>query len=209
MESKSGIAVSSSHVQNAIQSSYKWVITLSRALVNNQTGERRGSFVDLNYSAISDLCNNNSIEEKGYIFVLDAEGNIVYHPKQQLMYGGLKTENIDAIMECEEDSLIIDEGGESKLHTMSKSKRTGWTVVGAAYTSELLKNNEQAQMWYLLVASILLLAVIGISGIISRRSQNRSVPSGDSMRKVQNGQFDTHVEVITENEIEVSGDRSI
>ena len=202
MESKSGIAVSSSHVQNAIQSSYKWVITLSRALVNNQTGEREGLFfVDLNYSAISDLCNNNSIEEKGYIFVLDAEGNIVYHPKQQLMYGGLKTENIDAIMECEEDSLIIDEGGESKLYTMSKSKRAGWTVVGAAYTSELLKNNEQAQMWYLLVASILLLAVIGISGIISREITKPIRSLRDSMRKVQNGQFDTHVEVITENEI--------
>ena len=202
MESKSGIAVSSSHVQNAIQSSYKWVITLSRALVNNQTGEREGLFfVDLNYSAISDLCNNNSIEEKGYIFVLDAEGNIVYHPKQQLMYGGLKTENIDAIMECEEDSLIIDEGGESKLYTMSKSKRTGWTVVGAAYTSELLKNNEQAQMWYLLVASILLLAVIGISSIISREITKPIRSLRDSMRKVQNGQFGTHVEVITENEI--------
>ena len=202
MESKSGIAVSSSHVQNAIQSSYKWVITLSRALVNNQTGEREGLFfVDLNYSAISDLCNNNSIEEKGYIFVLDAEGNIVYHPKQQLMYGGLKTENIDAIMECREDSLIIDEGGDSKLYTMSKSKKTGWTVVGAAYTSELLKNNEQAQMWYLLVASILLLAVIGISGIISREITKPIRSLRDSMRKVQNGQFDTHVEVITENEI--------
>lgn len=202
MESKSGIAVSSSHVQNAIQSSYKWVITLSRALVNNQTGEREGLFfVDLNYSAISDLCNNNSIEEKGYIFVLDAEGNIVYHPKQQLMYGGLKTENIDAIMECREDSLIIDEGGDSKLYTMSKSKRTGWTVVGAVYTSELLKNNEQAQMWYLLVASILLLAVISISSIISREITKPIRSLRDSMRKVQNGQFDTHVEVITENEI--------
>ncbi len=202
MESKSGIAVSSSHVQNAIQSSYKWVITLSRALVNNQTGEREGLFfVDLNYSAISDLCNNNSIEEKGYIFVLDAEGNIVYHPKQQLMYGGLKTENIDAIMECREDSLIIDEGGDSKLYTMSKSKRTGWTVVGAVYTSELLKNNEQAQMWYLLVASILLLAVIGISSIISREITKPIRSLRDSMRKVQNGQFGTHVEVITENEI--------
>ena len=202
MESKSGIAVSSSHVQNAIQSSYKWVITLSRALVNNQTGEREGLFfVDLNYSAISDLCNNNSIEEKGYIFVLDAEGNIVYHPKQQLMYGGLKTENIDAIMECREDSLIIDEGGDSKLYTMSKSKRTGWTVVGAAYTSELLKNNEQAQMWYLLVASILLLAVIGISSIISREITKPIRSLRDSMRKVPNGQFGTHVEVITENEI--------
>lgn len=202
MESKSGIAVSSSHVQNAIQSSYKWVITLSRALVNNQTGEREGLFfVDLNYSAISDLCNNNSIEEKGYIFVLDAEGNIVYHPKQQLMYGGLKTENIDAIMECKEDSLLIDEGGDSKLYTMSKSKKTGWTVVGATYTSELLKNNEQAQMWYLFVASILLLAVIGISSIISREITKPIRSLRDSMRKVQNGQFDTHVEVITENEI--------
>lgn len=104
-------------------------------------------------------------------------------------------------MECEEDSLIIDEGGESKLYTMSKSKRTGWTVVGAAYTSELLKNNEQAQMWYLLVASILLLAVIGISGIISREITKPIRSLRDSMRKVQNGQFDTHVEVITENEI--------
>ena len=169
MESKNGIAVSSSHVQNAIQSSYKWVITLSRALVNNQTGEREGIFfVDLNYSAISDLCNNNSMKDKGYIFVLDSEGNIIYHPKQQLMYGGLKTENIDAIMKCKDTSLIIKEGGESKLYTISKSKKTGWRVVGAAYTSDLLKNNEQAQMWYLLVASILLLAVIGISTIISR-----------------------------------------
>lgn len=45
MESKNGIAVSSSHVQNAIQSSYKWVITLSRALVNNQTGEQGRHFL--------------------------------------------------------------------------------------------------------------------------------------------------------------------
>lgn len=70
MQSKSGIAVSSSHVQNAIPTSYKWVITLSRALVNNQSGKREGVFfMDLNYSAISDLCNKNNIGEKGYIFI--------------------------------------------------------------------------------------------------------------------------------------------
>ena len=69
MESPIGIAVSSSHVQNAIQSSYQWVITLSRALVNNQTGKKEGLFfVDLNYSAISDLCSSNHIGQKGYVF---------------------------------------------------------------------------------------------------------------------------------------------
>ena len=96
LSSSRGIAISSSHVQNAIQESYKWVITLSRALVNYRTGKNDGVFfVDLNYSAISELCNNNSLGDKGYIFILDENGNIVYHPKQQLMYGGLMTENID------------------------------------------------------------------------------------------------------------------
>ena len=62
---------------------------------------------------------------------------------------------------------------------------------------------------YLLVASILLLAVIGISSIISREITKPIRSLRDSMRKVQNGQFDTHVEVITENEIGSSEDRSI
>ena len=66
MSSESGIAISSSHVQNAIKSSYKWVITLSRALYNQQTGKREGAFfVDLNYSSISDLCKNNNIGKQG------------------------------------------------------------------------------------------------------------------------------------------------
>ena len=42
IHSPTGIAVSSSHVQNAIAGSYHWVITLSRAIVNEQTGERGG-----------------------------------------------------------------------------------------------------------------------------------------------------------------------
>lgn len=203
MESKSGIHISSSHVQNAIKSSYKWVITLSRALVNNQTGENEGVFfVDLNYSAISELCNNNSIGNKGYIFILDEDGNIVYHPKQQLMYGGLKSENIKEIMSCEEDSLTTGSGEESKLYTISKSDKTGWRVVGTAYTSELLKNNKQAQILYLLVAAVLLLLVIAISSIIAREITKPIRQLRDSMSMVEKGKFDkANVAVTTQNEI--------
>lgn len=169
MQSKSGIAVSSSHVQNAIPTSYKWVITLSRALVNNQSGKREGVFfMDLNYSAISDLCNKNNIGEKGYIFILDEDGNIIYHPKQQLMYGGLMVENIREIMDCKADYLEIKRDGENKLYTMSKSTKTGWTVVGAMDTKELLKNSKQTQLNYIMVAAILLLAVIVISSLLSK-----------------------------------------
>ena len=204
MQSSNGISISSSHVQNAIKTSYKWVITLSRTLKNNMSGENEGVFfVDLNYKAISELCNNNNnIGNKGYIFILDENGNVVYHPKQQLMYGGLKSENIDEIMACESDYLTIGEGEESKLYTISKSSMTGWRVVGTAYTSELLKNNKQAQMMYLLVAAVLLLGVLVISSIISREITKPIRQLRDSMSMVEEGKFDqASVAVTAQNEV--------
>ena len=203
MSSESGIAISSSHVQNAIKSSYKWVITLSRALYNQQTGKREGVFfVDLNYSSISDLCKNNNIGNKGYIFILDAQGNVIYHPKQQLMYGGLKTEKIDEIMECDSDYLISEEGEEDKIYTISRSKKTGWIVVGAMNPSELLKDNKQVQILYFIVAAVLLLAVILISSLLSREITKPIRQLRDSMSMVEEGEFEkANVDITTENEI--------
>ncbi len=199
LTAKDGTAISSSHVQNSIKSSYKWVITLSKALVNYNTGKQDGVFfVDLNYTAISELCSNNSIGNKGYIFILDEDGNIIYHPKQQLMYSGLITEKIDEIMAADTDYLNTGD----RDHTISKSDKTGWTVVGAANTSELLKNNKQAQMMYLLVAAVLLLGVLVISNIISREITRPIRQLRDSMSMVEEGKFDkANVAVTAENEI--------
>ena len=199
LEAKDGTAISSSHVQNAIKSSYKWVIRLSKALTNYNNARNEGIFfVDLNYTAISELCNNNNIGNKGYIFILDENGNIIYHPKQQLMYGGLITENVDDIMACEENYFNTGD----KIYTISKSDKTGWTVVGAANTSELLKNNKQAQMMYLLVAAVLLLGVILISSIIAREITRPIRQLRDSMSMVEEGQFDkANVAVTAKNEI--------
>ncbi len=203
LESESGLAVSSSHVQNTIMSSYKWVITLSRALQNSQSGEREGVFfIDLNYSAISDLCNNNSIGSKGYIFVLDEQGNIIYHPKQQLIYGGLLEEEIDDILSAGEDHFQTKEGSDSKLYTMSKSDKTGWTVVGVAYLSDMMKNNQQAQLLYLIAATGILLAVIVLSNLLSGEITKPIRSLRDSMSLVEKGDFDqVSVEAATNNEI--------
>lgn len=203
LNSPNGIAISPSHVQNAIVSSYQWVITLSRALINNQSGQKEGVFfVDLNYSAISDLCNNSKLGTRGYIFIIDQEGNIIYHPQQQLMYGGLKTENIDEILAAETDSLIVDNGKNGKLYTMSHSEKTGWTVVGAAYTSELLRNNRHTQMLYFLVAAVLLISVTVVSHLISRGITRPLESLHNSMSMVQEGDFEkANVEITTDNEI--------
>ncbi|WMJ89998.1 sensor histidine kinase [Anaerocolumna sp. MB42-C2] len=196
-------ALSSSHVQNVIKNNYKWVITLSKSIKNPISNKTSGIFfIDLNYNVISDMCENNSLGEKGYVFILDRDGNIIYHPQQQLLYSGLKTERVDQVLNSKTNYFVTDEGDESKLYTISTSKKTGWTIVGVVYESELMKNKTQTQIIYIVVAFILLAAAMIISVFISTRITRPIKKLKDSMKEVEKGHFDNaNIEVISENEI--------
>ena len=108
LEAGGKAVLSSSHVQNAIHGSYDWVVTLSR---NISRGEDPGAggvfFVDLNYSAISNLCERISLGNRGYIYILDGTGGIVYHPQQQLIYSGMKQELISQVMDARKQRLLF------------------------------------------------------------------------------------------------------
>ena len=163
---KRGITViSSSHVQNLVDGKYEWVITLGKALQNKMSRELEGLFfVDLNYSSISELCSGISFGSKGYIYILDANGNLIYHPQQQLLYSGLKTEKIQEVLESRESSFVTEDG---ILYSISKSRETGWTVVGVSYKEELLKNKEETSWIYLISAALIFLASLGMAYVLS------------------------------------------
>jgi two-component system sensor histidine kinase YesM len=190
-------------VQNVIPSSYEWVITLSRALVNNQTNQREGVFfVDLNFEAISDLCDNYQLGSRGYIFILDNQGNIIYHPRQQLIHGGLLTENIDEIKSSTAPYIITERGREGIIYTRSISEKTGWNVIGVTYTSDLLANTYQTWLIYGLTTLFLLIAVIIISGIISKEITKPIRKLKNAMELVEQGEFlEASIEEITNNEL--------
>ncbi len=198
-----GTALSSSHVQNLIKKNYKWVITLSRSIRNPYTNERSGIFfIDLNYNVINDLCENNSLGKKGYVFILDQEGNVIYHPQQQLLYSGLKTEKIQEVMNSKTNYFVTNEREKSKLYTISTSEKTGWTIVGAVYTSELMKNRAKTQIIYVLVATMLLMAAMVVSVILSAKITKPIKVLKESMKEVEQGHFaNANIEVIADNEI--------
>lgn len=202
-EAAGDTVVSSSHVQNIVQDSYDWVVTLSRALVDPKTEEIGGIFfIDLNYNAIRELCEHFNLGNKGYLFILDDQGGIVYHPKQQLLYNGLKTERIDEVMDSQNGSFVTKEGKESKLYTVSRSAKTGWTVVGVAYTSELVENQEEMRLTYLLAAVLLFGAALVFAAILSEGITRPVKELKNSMKEVEQGHFDkVSVAVRGENEI--------
>lgn len=198
---KRGItAISSSHVQNLVDGKYEWVITLGKALQNKTSRKLEGIFfADLNYSSISELCSGISFGNKGYIFILDVNGNLIYHPQQQLLYSGLKTEKIQEVLESKESSFVTEDG---KLYSISKSRETGWTVVGVSYIDDLLKNSDETGRIYIISAVMILLAALVLAYVLSYGITKPIMLLGDSMKEVEKGHFDHAVlEVSGQNEI--------
>lgn len=204
VESTGQSILTSSHVQHVIAGERPWVITMSRG-ISNLVGSRASKgavFIDLNYSAISELCDQNSIGDKGYVFIVDQDGNIVYHPQQQQLYNELQTENIEAVMNAKTDTVTVGKGEHEKIYTISRSEKTGWTVVGCMNVAELLKSSRQAQRIYVICAAGLIILALFFSKIIARNITYPIQSLRDSMKKVQAGEFPTtDLEVSSENEI--------
>ena len=204
LDSPEGPMLTSSHVQHIISGERPWVITLSRGIRDREgSGEKEGVFfIDLNYSAISGLCDQSTVGTKGYAFIMDAKGNIVYHPQQQQLYNELQTENIDLIVNSKEDTVRTGKGNRGKLYSISRSNKTGWTVVGCMSVSELLRKSNQAQSIYVLISAFLMIVALLFSSFLAKSLTYPLQRLRDSMSRVQEGHFDgADVEIDSENEI--------
>lgn len=188
------------HVQNLFNGKHDWVVSLSRGIYYYRGTKRvRGVLlVDMNYSTIGQLCQNISIGKRGYIYIVDSDNNIIYHPQQQLINIGLKSEKReDYLGSYVEDS---DEG--KKLVTIKTVNYTNWKVVAVAYMSEISdfkKTSIDFIGWIFFVCIIL---IIFIFGFISAKISHPIKQLEESMKKVEAGEFNIYIDVKGEDEVE-------
>ena len=206
LEGRESVYLTSSHVQHVISGERPWVITLSRGIRNKEMGtgqEKEGVFfIDLNYSAISELCDQSMVGNQGYAFIVDADGNIVYHPQQQQLYNELQTENIDLVMNAGSDIVTWGDGINKKMYSISRSEKTGWTVVDCVRVEELLRRSNEAQSIYVLVAIGLMAVALFFSRFVAKSITLPIQRLCDSMERVQEGDFSvSDIVVDSENEI--------
>ena len=206
LEGRESVYLTSSHVQHIISGERPWVITLSRGIRNKEMGtgqEKEGVFfIDLNYSAISELCDQSMVGNQRYAFIVDADGNIVYHPQQQQLYNELQTENIDLVMNAGSDIVTWGDGINKKMYSISRSEKTGWTVVDCVRVEELLRRSNEAQSIYVLVAMGLMAVALFFSRFVAKSITLPIQRLCDSMERVQEGDFSvSDIVVDSENEI--------
>ncbi len=182
--------LTASHVQYVIDNNYKWVVTLSRPVFADGADEPLGVFfIDLNYKLLRDLCEQNNLGQNSYVFIIDEAGNIIYHPKQQLLFRNLTTERIEEVLQCEQDYFMTPNEEQGKLYTISKSEETGWSVVGVVSVSSLMPYWKETQTTYLLIAVILIFSGILLAFLLAGAITKPLKNLAESMQEVEKRDF--------------------
>lgn len=117
-------------------------------------GRAAWASLDLSFSRISSYINNVSIGQRGYCFLVDNNGNIVYHPQQQLLYSGLKSENTQVLAQLE-DNVYVDD---TVIYCVTSVEGSDWRVVGVSYVDELVNRNVTEMIHLSIVLAIVVLA---------------------------------------------------
>ncbi|MBB6636804.1 sensor histidine kinase [Cohnella thailandensis] len=188
------LKISLPHVQNLYLRQYRWVVSLSKSISFVKNGKPTNGvlLMDVNFNRIDELSNRVSLGKKGYIYLLDeSAGNIVYHPQLQLIYAGLKQENVELALRNTYGSAIDRTGEEERLVSVQSIGNVGWKVVGVSYLSEALTTSSalNRSMVQLIAAVVIIIALL--SGLLSRRISRPIKRLEASMRSVERGEFDT------------------
>ncbi|MBB6730240.1 cache domain-containing sensor histidine kinase [Cohnella zeiphila] len=193
--------LSAPHVQNIIQNEYRWVVSLSRELKNVDGLTADGIFlVDLNLNVINDLCSQINLGSKGYVFIVDGDGNIVYHPQQQLIYSNLRTEKIAEVTAASSGSSFEVDDAQGKRFYSVKDTNFGWKIVGVAYETDLIGYKSTLGRTLLITLAAVAISLF-VSVVLSHRLSRPIRHLQRSMRLVEKGDFDVQAEVTQMNEI--------
>ena len=199
---KDEIFVSPSHVQTLVEKEYEWVISISKAVLDPELHEVTGTMViDLNYRTIEAICENVNMAKTGYIYIIDPHQNIIYHPQQQLLYSGVKSEEFGKVLAMgEEDVYTMSEDGDA-LYICSRSETTGWIVVGVIHMSDLIRDQAAMVRFYLMMAYIAIVLAAVVAIFISTSITRPIKALENTMHLVEQGDISIRCDVAQKNEI--------
>lgn len=176
-------------VQDLFQRQYPWIVTLSREISYMQDGmnHRLVLSIDMNFNIIEKHCSNISIGKRGYMYIVDDQNNIIFHPQQQMIYAGIKSEDLD-FLEGKEDGQYVLPSGDKVLGIKSLNN-TDWRLVGVSYLEEQYTTRNEIVTFLIALLLVDMLVIILVSVTISRSVSNPITGLVRAMEEVRQGNF--------------------
>lgn len=181
---------SSSHVQNLFVDSsnrYHWVISLSRGVELTKNGNTSGGIlvVDMNFSGIEHLFAKVNSGDVCYMYLMNQEGEIIYHPQQNLIYSDLTDENNEVAITYDDGTHTEEFDGQERIVIVKTVGYTGWKIVSVIPKENLYQNRNQIHMVWITVLAIGILMMISINQYLSAKITQPIRRLEDSVKQLE------------------------
>ena len=202
---------STPHVQNLFDNAtyrYYWVVSLSRAveLTSNGNSTLGVLLVDMNYSSIEQLFNKaNTDNSSEYVYLMDSDGEIIYHPKQKLFYTNLYEENNLEAVHYDDGSHQEIFQGEKRLITVKTVSYTGWKIVSVVPMSAFNMGLYGTRMFVIMLMALSMLMIIIINQLVSARIAKPLQRLNESVKEWEAGNLNPTIYVGGSLEVEHLG----
>lgn len=198
---------STPHVQNMFESSnyrYYWVVSLSRSVeLTNLGNTRRGVLlVDMNFSAIERIFEKINEENMGYVYLIDRNGEIIYHPRQKAIYSGLVKENNKQAAGYDDGNYIENYMGEERTVVVKTVGYTGWRIVSVTPTAAFSMDFKQLRFFSLLIATFTVFFILFGNIVISDKVT-------DPLRRLESSVIELESGELSEDVIYIGGSNEI
>ena len=173
-QSMENLHFSTPHVQNIFDDPdypYRWVVSLSRHVQLTRDGVTEGGvlLVDMSFSGIEQVCRDVTLGEGGYLYLIDGDGELIYHPRQQLIYAGLLEENNRAAAAYRDGSRTERFQGRTRQVTVKTVGYTGWKLVGVAPARSWMDASLQPMLFGLTLLLFGIFLIAFLNYLISAR----------------------------------------
>jgi two-component system sensor histidine kinase YesM len=186
------------HVQYIFDGSeqqYRWVITLTRAVeITHGTSTEQGILlIDIRYNSLQQILEDISLGNQGYLYMISSDGELIYHPKMQLIETGQMQENITAAAEYRDGSYKEEYRGENRNVSVKSVGYTGWKLLSVTPEKGLSLSNLKMRLFVVFVAAAFLFVLVLINALISSRITNPIKELEKSVNAIEAGELDTEV----------------
>ena len=202
---------STPHVQNLFDDPsyrYYWVVSLSRTVELTRNGNSMLGvlLVDMNYSSIEQLLEKANTDTSGeYVYLMAPDGEIIYHPKQNLIHMGLYEENNTEAAGYEDTTVKENFQGEKRRVTVKTISYTGWKLISVVPMKSFSMGMTGMRNLVVLLVALTVLAVVILNQMVSARISKPLRRLNDSVKEWEAGNMNPDIYIGGSMEVEHLG----
>lgn len=176
-------------------SSFPWVIPMSRFVQITHGNQVLSGvlLINIKYSALSEVFRNSTDDMNQYSFLMDSNGELIYHPRHALVNSGIIEKPPETLAEYQDGSYETEIGKQQVFCSVKTVGYTGWKIIRVIGKEELRSYGIKSTFFVLAVICQVLLffQVVGsyISMVLTRPICNLE----EDVQRISAGELDIKV----------------